>query len=173
MIVTGVVFPPAEFTRKISDPLPKRIVFSGPQVPPRKSVAVSATTCTGPPAAGIFFSFPEAKKPIQRLSGDQNGSCASSVPANSLAPTCSMDRTHSMGLVPGTAALNTRACPSGDRANSGMLTVVLRAGEKAVFSGGKTGKLIRSADGELTGGRTAKKTAAPRNSAAAIHPGHH
>src|SRR5215471_5710157 len=136
-----------------SVPLPKRIVSSGPQLPPRKSVTVSATTCTGPPAAGIFFSFPAAKNPIQRPSGDQNGSWASSVPANSFAPTCSMDRTQSIGLPPAVSALNTRARPSGERANLGMLTVVLNAAEKAVFSGGKTEKLMTSPDGELTGDR--------------------
>ena len=34
-----------------------------------------------------FFNIPSAKKPIQRLSGDQNGSWASSVPANWCAST--------------------------------------------------------------------------------------
>ena len=77
-----------------------------------------------------------------------------------------------MGLAPGTSALNARARPSGERANDGTLTVVLIAAEKAVFSGGKTGKLIGSPDDELIEGRAAKNSAAPRNSAAAIYSAH-
>src|SRR6266571_1587217 len=120
--------------------------------------------CTAPPAAGTFFSFPSAKKPIQRLSGDHIGSWAFSVPANWRALTRSMDRSHNVGLAPGASALNTKAWPSGDRANDGTLTVVLIAAEKAVFSGGKTGKLIGSPDDELIEGRAAKNSVAHRTS---------
>ena len=38
--------------------------------------------CAGPPLISILFSFPPAKKPITRLSGDQNGKDAPSVPAS-------------------------------------------------------------------------------------------
>ena len=100
-------------------------------------------TWTAPPAAGIFFSFPSAKKAIQRLSGDHMGSWASSVPASWRALTRSMDRSHNVGLAPRASALNTKAWPSGERANDGTLTVVLIAPEKAVFSGGKTGNADR------------------------------
>jgi DNA-binding transcriptional regulator YiaG len=40
---------------------PNRIVSSGPHAPPRKSERVSATTCTAPPAAGTFLTFPSVK----------------------------------------------------------------------------------------------------------------
>ena len=59
-----------------------RMVSRGPHVAPRKSLMVLLMTSTVPPAAGTLFSVPSAKKPIQRLSGDQNGSWASSVPAS-------------------------------------------------------------------------------------------
>jgi hypothetical protein len=50
------------------------------QLPPRGTGAsASVTGC--PPAMSIFFSFPPAKNPISRLSGDQNGQPAPSVPA--------------------------------------------------------------------------------------------
>src|SRR5690242_14966989 len=42
------------------------------QVPPRPSEA-SQITNAGPLVGSIFFSFPPAKKPMNRLSGDQNG----------------------------------------------------------------------------------------------------
>src|ERR1700731_2047835 len=83
-----------------------------------------------------------------------------------------MERSHNMGLSPGASALNTKAWPSGDRANDGTLTVVLTAGENAVFSGGKTGTLIRSRADELIEGRAAKNSVAPRNRTAAIHAAH-
>jgi hypothetical protein len=41
------------------------------------------------------------------------------------------------------------------------LTVALLAAEKAVFSGGKTGTLIGSADDEVIEGRVAKNSAVP------------
>jgi glucose dehydrogenase len=50
------------------------------QAPPRGRGA-SHSVCGGPPFTGIFFSLSWAKNAIYRLSGDQNGNAASSVPA--------------------------------------------------------------------------------------------
>src|SRR5215471_10048309 len=157
--------------------LAKRIVSSAPHVAPRKSVVTCVITCAAPPAAGIFLSVPSAKKPTQRLSGDQNGSWASSVPANCPAYALSIDRIHSVGLAPGVSALKTSVWPSGETANEGTLTVVLTLDAKAVFSGGDTAKLIRSPDDVVVDRREArnspvKTSVVTRNSAAAIHAAH-
>lgn len=50
------------------------------QVPLRPLLA-SQTVCAGPPPVLILFSLPWAKNPISRMSADQNGYKASSVPA--------------------------------------------------------------------------------------------
>src|SRR5262249_44688933 len=150
MRVAGVGLPPAAPTRCIGDvPVAKRIVSAGPHVPPRTSVALGVISCTAPPPAGTFFKRPSAKKPIQRLSGDHMGSCASSVPESWCASTWSSDRTHSAGRAPGAPALKTNARPSGDNANAGALTVVLIAVKNVVPSEGNTGKLIASTEGDV------------------------
>src|SRR5262249_45350649 len=77
-----------------------------------------------------------------------------------------MDRSHNTGLAPGACAPKTRVRPSGDSANVGTFTVVLRAAEKSVLSGGKTGKLIASPDDERVDGRVAKNNAMPTEAAA-------
>jgi len=54
-------------------PLALPAVASGMvQVPPRPAAA-SASVSTGPPVASIRLSLPFAKKPMDLLSGDQNG----------------------------------------------------------------------------------------------------
>ena len=50
-------------------------------VPPKKPAA-APMSWGGVPAASTFFSRPPATNPIDRLSGDQNGCAASSVPAS-------------------------------------------------------------------------------------------
>src|SRR6516164_3663184 len=47
---------------------------------PPRPLEASQIVCGGPPAALIFFKLPATKNPISRLSGDQNGYMASSVP---------------------------------------------------------------------------------------------
>ena len=94
----------------------KMMLSSAPHDPPNAS-ATSASTCTGPPATGIFFSLPSAKNPIQRLSGDQNGFWACSVPGSGRAVTWLMERIQIMGSAVDEFATNTMARPSGDRAN--------------------------------------------------------
>ena len=66
-----------------------------PHVPPR-GVGASARTCTGPPDASTVLSFPLAKNPTDRLSGDQNGNCAPSVEARDVAMPVRRDCTHSL-----------------------------------------------------------------------------
>ena len=51
-------------------------------VPPPKGVVASHNTVGTPPDTSTFFSFPSAKKPTNRLSGDQNSDVAPSVPAS-------------------------------------------------------------------------------------------
>jgi hypothetical protein len=51
-------------------PFPNTIAPAALQLPPSGNGA-SASVCGGPEPASIRFSFPDAKKPIERLSGDQ------------------------------------------------------------------------------------------------------
>ena len=59
----------------------KSMVPFGLQLPPNARGA-SASTSGFPPSRSRRFSFPSAKKPIERLSGAQNGKLAPSVPAS-------------------------------------------------------------------------------------------
>src|SRR5579863_554194 len=92
-----------------------RIVPSDPQAPPR-GWGASARVCTAPPLASMILSFPWAKNPRLRLSGDQNGELASSVPANGCAAVESRGRTHSWGANPAMVATNASLVPSGEMA---------------------------------------------------------
>ncbi len=88
--------PPAAGTRNNPDVNvgAKRITPSRFQVPPTPGVA-SQRIWGGPPEAAIFFSFPCAKKPMNSLSGDQNGKSAPSVPGMTCAWSESRARSHS------------------------------------------------------------------------------
>ena len=105
-----------------------RMVPSAPQAPPR-GWGESARVCTAPPLASMIFSFACAKNPRLRLSGDQKGKLASSVPASGWAAVESRGRTHSCGVSPATVATNASLLPSGDRA--------ILSGSKACCSGGR------------------------------------
>src|SRR5262249_16058227 len=77
VIATG--FPPSAETRNKPFEEPKRMVPSLFQVQPEKSGA-SKMAGGGPREASTFFSFPLITNAIERLSADQNGWAASSVP---------------------------------------------------------------------------------------------
>ena len=55
------------------------ITLSRLQVPPARCAGASQSTIGGPPVIAIFFSLPEAKNAMNRLSGDQNGKAPCSV----------------------------------------------------------------------------------------------
>ena len=59
-------------------------------------------------------SFVPAKKPSERLSGDQNGNIASSVPGNGAATSESSGRTHSCNLPAASRAVKASFVPSGE-----------------------------------------------------------
>src|SRR5579863_6585708 len=78
--VAGCGAPPEDDTRKTGVCWPsKRILPSSPQEAPR-GLSASQRVTAAPPSTEIFFSFPPAKNPIQRLSGEKNGAAAPSVP---------------------------------------------------------------------------------------------
>src|SRR5262249_10178648 len=85
--------------------------------------AVSHTVAGGPPVTSIFLSFPSAKNPTKRLSGDQNGRWAPSVPASGCAATASSERTTSSDLPSRARASNTSRRPSGDTANGAKVVL--------------------------------------------------
>src|SRR5712691_9764422 len=95
---------------------------------PPPGLTTSASTTGGPLAAFTFFSFPPAKNPIDRLSADQNGNCARSVPGSGRAVTLENGRTQSIGIPPLLASNATNVIwrPSGDAANSGTTSAKVR-----------------------------------------------
>src|SRR6476620_11442626 len=89
------------------------MVPSGFQLPPA-SAGAAANTIAGPPDASMVFNLLSAKNPSARLSGDQNGSPAPSVPGSGWAASESRERTQSMAFPIASTAGNARARPSGE-----------------------------------------------------------
>ena len=84
------------------------------QVPPRGVLDSSATVCAGPPPAGIRRSRVCVKNARNRLSGDQKGNAALSVPGRAVAVRLSMGRTHSSTFPVASAATKASVLPSGE-----------------------------------------------------------
>src|SRR5437879_1872939 len=59
----------------------KKITSWRLHAPPRP-LGAEQSVCAGPPEASILLRLPAAKNPTKRLSGDQNGKDAPSVPAS-------------------------------------------------------------------------------------------
>src|SRR5688500_14571715 len=94
------------------------------QEAPRGTAAVQSVR-TSPPVASTLFNLPPAKNPIKRLSGDQKGSIASSVPESGCAWVDSSGRIHKRFFPDVSVATKTRRRPSGEIAKE----------PKLVFSG--------------------------------------
>ena len=92
--------------------------------------------CGEPPETSILFSFPLTLKPMDRLSGDQNGCAAPSVPSNccvAVDPICLTKRPVSLALVEATKATKR---PSGEidtKYAFGMIGVLMK---NRISSGG-------------------------------------
>src|SRR5207247_614683 len=95
------------------------------QVAPRAN-GVLHRVCGGPPVTSIFFSLPAAKNPMKRLSGDQNGRVASSVPESGCALIESSGRIHKRVFPEASVAAKAKRSPSGEIAKE----------PKLAFSGG-------------------------------------
>src|SRR5690349_20076638 len=82
--VTGDGLPPDAGKRSRGVPLSGENRITSPwfHVPGKKPEGASPTVNVGPPEASILLSLPPAKNPMYRLSGDQNGAIAPSVPAS-------------------------------------------------------------------------------------------
>src|SRR2546427_4037142 len=88
IVVTGWAAPPDSETRLmvlgailgVNSRTPSRL-----QAPPVLVDGASVRVWAGPPDIAIFFSFPSAKKATNRLSGDQKGRAALSVPGTAWA----------------------------------------------------------------------------------------
>src|SRR5262249_54579094 len=95
---------------------PNKIDPSRFHVPPENPVA-SQISAGGPPEASTFFSFPPLTKPMERLSADEKGCAAFSVPARRGGVTAPIGRTKRNHDSPVLAcrATNATARPSGDR----------------------------------------------------------
>ncbi len=100
-----------------------------------ETAGVSHSVTAGPPATSIFLSLPSAKNPRDRLSGDQKGEEAPSVPGSSCAVSVSSARTHRR--LPPVAAFARKAIrdPSGDTASG--------AGDAPVGAAGRHAPAVR------------------------------
>src|SRR5437870_7898061 len=98
-------------------------------VPPREKVTLHKV-CAGPPVTSIFFTLPAAKNPMKRLSGDQKGRVASSVPESGCALIESSGRIHKRVFPEASVAAKARRSPSGEIAKE----------PKLAFSGGGTNR---------------------------------
>src|SRR4029077_10609526 len=128
-------------------------------VPPTLSVA-SHKVMGGPPETSIFLSFPPAKKPRKRLSGDQKGDEAPSVPAIACAVSASSERTHRRFLPSALLATKAIRRPSGETARRTDPT--FWGPTSAQLSGGVTEKRT----GGASSGARRKYARAPRASIA-------
>src|SRR6267378_6751068 len=90
-----------------------RITPPGPHAPPRPKGA-SQTANAEPPLRSVVFNLPPAKKPSDRLSGDQNGKVAPSVPGSRCASGAFIGRTQTVFLPSGPVATKAIHPPSGD-----------------------------------------------------------
>src|SRR5260370_7641135 len=90
------------------------------QVAPRGTAALHKV-CAGPPVTSIFFSLPPAKNPMKRLSGDQKGRVASSVPESGCALIESSGRIHKRVFPDASVATKARQTPSGEIAKTPQL----------------------------------------------------
>src|ERR1039458_76651 len=72
----------------------KTMMPFGLQDPPAAAPTTSARGMGGPPRVSSLLSFPPAKKPTQRLSGDQKGNVPPSVSSSGCALAASSARSH-------------------------------------------------------------------------------
>src|SRR5581483_2107291 len=73
--------PPVAATRCGTEPLAEKIIAPSLfQVPPAPPPGAGAKTCGSAAPISMRLSWPAAKKPMERLSGDQKGKVAPSVP---------------------------------------------------------------------------------------------
>src|SRR5215472_16030547 len=87
------------------------------QLPP-PSHGASATLTAGPPDTSMVLSLSFAKKPSERLSGDQNGLDAPSVPGNGRAAGKFRERAQSMVFPLASVAEEAKMRPSGESAGA-------------------------------------------------------
>src|SRR5688572_27296925 len=88
------------------------------QEPLRGLFCTPANDTGGPPLMSIFFSLASAKNAMKRLSGDQNGNTAPSVPVSGRAVGESIARSHKAGLPFSSLAENVTYLPSGEIVNA-------------------------------------------------------
>ena len=81
---------------------------------PAPPYGAGQTTVGEPPDTSMVLSWPSAKKPTNRLSGDQKGSDAPSVPESGCAESASCSRTHNNDRPSGSVAVKAKRRPSGE-----------------------------------------------------------
>ena len=158
--MSRVGVPPPALTRMsgVDGPAEKMITPSGPQAPPRP-ICTAQTTCTESPLRSMVFNWPSAKNPRERLSGDQKGKIAPSVPGSARASSEFMERIQSAVLPSSPVAAKAIDAPSGERtsgpaASPVRLSVVLSGGlmtARILFSDGwKRGRKLPATSASTT-----------------------
>ena len=89
-----------------------------PPVVPASASAASLITIGELPLISTRFSLPAEKNPIERLSGDQNGKSAPSVPASRRPSNEFKGRSHNAGAWLAVATRKTMLRPSGEMAEA-------------------------------------------------------
>src|SRR5262245_66353672 len=96
--------PPEAGTRQSPPPVAElglnKMMSSEFHVPPRPVSASARVRTSPPPVMSIRFTLPPPKKPIDRLSGDQNGNDASVVPVSGRADPRLSGTSKARGLPP-------------------------------------------------------------------------
>jgi hypothetical protein len=149
--VRGIGVPPlAEILNKPARP-PNTTAPSGPQAAPAKELGKVQSVRTGPPDAAIILRVFVTEKTSDRLSGDQYGVEAPSVPGNTWPSSESMERTQ-IRPVPNRVTTAARRRPSGETVGTDALPL---APMNVNVGGGVTRN--RTAGGSARGARRAAK----------------
>src|SRR5262249_21081238 len=136
---------------------------------PRPPPGTSATVTGEPPDASMVLSLASAKNPSERLSADQKGSIAPSVPGSGLAEGESRERSHSMVFPVASVAPKAKVRPSGEIA--GAPPKYPESVVKRVFSGGSISEMVVRAGAVARRQYDIELTITPKRNTAAIAQG--
>jgi hypothetical protein len=135
------------------------------QLPPRPSGA-SQRICIGPPLTDTLRSLPLEKNPRLRLSGDQKGKSASSVPSSASVRPVAISRIQSREPL-GSPAMNASFLPSGEMA-AGPATASVKSTPAGGLISAATGRCACRISLLSSRARTATAIAATQPATAAV-----
>ena len=140
------------------------LVLHVPSEPP----GASQTFCGGPPVTSIFWSLPAETKPMKRLSGDQNGRPAPSVPSSARALSALSARIQIRFFPVESVALNARMRPSGEIRGASIVVISGGVGTSNRTSVRARGRAPDEPDREAGGDESRRRREAPREALSAL-----